>query len=98
VLGVWWRDLSTVGAASGLVVGAVTAVAALAANLLAGPLPGWPGALLESPGAWCIPLAGGVAVLVSLATPGRVPEVTTRAMVRLHTPESVRLRRSRVAD
>ncbi|HYN30062.1 MAG TPA: cation acetate symporter [Dermatophilaceae bacterium] len=98
ILGVWWRDLSTVGALSGLLVGGVTATAALTTHVLAGPLPGWPGALLESPGAWCIPLAVSVTVLVSLATPRHVPEGTTRVMVRLHTPESVRLRRSRLAD
>jgi cation/acetate symporter len=98
VLGVWWRDLSTVGAVSGLLVGAVGSTAAIGAHIVAGPLGGWLGALLESPAAWCVPLATAVAVLVSLATPGRVPEVTTRAMVRLHTPEAVRLRRSRLAD
>ena len=33
------------------------------------------------------------AILVSLATPGRVPPHTARTMVRLHTPEDLALDR-----
>jgi len=38
------------------------------------------------------------AVLVSLATPSRIPAGTRRTMVRLHTPERVALARSRTRD
>ena len=93
VLGSWWRGLSTVGAAAGLVVGGACAASAVAATVLAGPVPGWPGALLGQPAAWCIPLAFATAVVVSLATPGRVPRHTARTMVRLHTPEDLALDR-----
>ncbi|GAA2735296.1 hypothetical protein GCM10009867_17300 [Pedococcus aerophilus] len=93
VLGSWWRGLSTVGAAAGLVVGGGLAVSAVAATVLAGPIPGWPGALLGQPAAWSIPLAFATAVVVSLATPGRIPRHTARTMVRLHTPEDLVLDR-----
>jgi cation/acetate symporter len=93
VLGSWWRGLSTFGAAAGLVVGGALAVTAVAATVLAGPIPGWPGALLAQPAAWSIPLAFATAVIVSLATPGRVPRHTARTMVRLHTPEDLVLDR-----
>ncbi|MGL5853481.1 MAG: sodium:solute symporter family transporter, partial [Phycicoccus sp.] len=96
VLGVWWRRLSTWGALAGLVVGGVTAGGAIGLTVVAGPLGGWPGALLETPAAWAAPLALVVAVLVSLATPSRVPTDTTRILVRLHTPEQVGLARSRL--
>lgn len=93
VLGSWWRGLSTAGAAAGLVVGGTLASAAVGVTVLAGPLAGWPGALLGQPAAWSIPIAFVTAVVVSLATPGRVPRHTSRTMVRLHTPEDLALQR-----
>jgi cation/acetate symporter len=45
------------------------------------------------PAAWTIPLAFATAVVVSLATPGRIPRHTARTMVRLHTPEDLALDR-----
>ncbi len=98
VLGVWWRRLSTWGAMAGLVVGGVSALAAIGATMVAGPFEGWTGALLANPAAWATPLAVSVSMTVSLATPRRIPPGTTRTMVRLHTPERVALARSRVRD
>ena len=96
ILGVWWRHLSTVGAAAGLIVGGLAATVSVGLTIVSDSLPGWPGALLENPVAWCTPLAVLVAVVVSLATPSYVPEGTARIMLRLHAPEQVALRRSRV--
>ena len=50
---------------------------------------GWAGALLAQPAAWTLPITFAVMVLVSLATPARVPRGTARTMVRLHAPEAV---------
>jgi cation/acetate symporter len=94
VLGAWWRRLSTVGAAAGLVVGGTLATVAVGVTVLAGPLDGWPGALLGQPAAWTIPVGFATAIVVSVATPGRVPRHTARTMVRLHTPEDLALDRS----
>ncbi|KGN32120.1 transporter [Knoellia sinensis KCTC 19936] len=98
ILGVWWRRLSRAGAVAGLVVGAVAATSAALTVFVAGPLEGWPGALLANPAAWCTPLAFATMVIVSLATPASIPRDTARLMVRLHTPEQVHLARSRVPD
>ena len=98
ILGVWWRDLSTVGAVAGIIVGAVCAIGALAAGALLGPLPGWPGALLAAPGLWCTGLATATMVVVSLATPRHVPEGTARILLRLHAPERVTLPGARPRD
>ncbi|GGL45645.1 cation acetate symporter [Phycicoccus endophyticus] len=98
MLGVWWRRLSTAGALAGLVVGGGATVAALGTTMATDRFTGWPGALLADPGLWAVPLAFATAVVVSLATPGRVPASTTRVLVRLHTPERVRLARSRTHD
>jgi cation/acetate symporter len=98
VLGAWWRGLSTFGAAAGLVVGGGLAAVAVAVTVLAGPIDGWTGALLAQPAAWTIPLAFAAAVLVSLATPSRIPRHTARTMVRLHSPEDLALDLSAQGD
>ncbi len=98
MLGVWWRRLSTWGAMAGLVVGGLSAGGAIVVTMLAPPIEGWAGALLANPAMWATPLAITTAVLVSLATPSRIPAGTRRTMVRLHTPERVALARSRVRD
>jgi cation/acetate symporter len=94
VLGAWWRGLSTVGAAAGLISGGGLAAAAVLVTMLGGPIDGWPGALLAQPAAWTIPIAFAVTVLVSLATPHHIPRHTSRTMVRLHSPEDLQLSRA----
>ena len=98
MLGVWWRRLSTWGAMAGLVTGALSAGLAIAWTIASGPDGGWTGALLANPAMWATPLAIATMVIVSLATPSRVPAGTLRTMVRLHTPERVALARSRLRD
>lgn len=89
VLGIWWRRLSVAGALACLVVGGTVALVSVILTLAAGPFDGWIGAALAQPAAWTVPLAFAVAVGVSLATPGRVPQGTGATMVRLHAPEDV---------
>ncbi len=94
VLGIWWRRMSTAGAAAGLAVGGCTPIGAGLVNVSDLEPHGWIRAFLAQPAAWTMPLAFGTVVLVSLATPRRVPRGVTRSMVRLHTPESVDLDRT----
>ena len=89
VLGVWWRGLSTVGAAAGLAIGGGLALFAVLTTVLFGVPGGWPGALLSQPAAWTVPITFLVTVGVSLATPERVPRDTGRMMVLLHGPEPI---------
>ena len=98
LLGVWWPGLTRWGAGSGLAVGAVSAVGAITFSLVGGPFTGWTAVLLSTPALWCVPLALGTMIIVSLATPGHIPPGTARVMVRLHTPERVALSRSRLRD
>ena len=97
LLGIWWRRLTDVGALAGLAVGGlgsfVSAVLTLGTDLGRGVADGWLRLLLEQPAAWSVPLALATMVLVSLATPRRVPAHTTRLLVRLHAPEAVALDR-----
>jgi Na+(H+)/acetate symporter ActP len=92
VLGIWWRGLTWVGAAAGLVVGGGSAAAAVLVAVLGPPLEGWAAALVAQPAAWTVPLAFAVMIGVSLATRNRVPADVGRTMLRLHAPDSLLLR------
>ncbi|MFC0627581.1 sodium/solute symporter [Kribbella deserti] len=97
VLGIWWRRMSTVGAAAGLIVGGALTITAVLVNVIARPPEGWRGwggALIAQPAAWTMPLAFGTVIVASLLTPHKIPAGTSRSMVRLHTPEAVDVDRS----
>ncbi|GLW62901.1 cation acetate symporter [Actinomadura rubrobrunea] len=93
VLGIWWRRLSVAGALAGLVTGGVLAGTAVVVTVAGGAPEGLAGALLSQPAAWTVPIAFTVMIVVSLATPRRVPPGVARMMVRLHTPESLNVDR-----
>ncbi|MCW2538412.1 MAG: Na+/solute symporter [Frankiales bacterium] len=90
LLGIWWRRVSTVGAAAGLIVGGCTAIGAVLVNDLVPPIHGWLGTLIAQPAAWTMPLAFATVIVVSKLWPGSIPAGTERSMIRLHLPESVR--------
>ncbi|SCL15554.1 cation acetate symporter [Micromonospora inyonensis] len=91
VLGIWWRGLTDVGAAAGILAGGGTAVTAVLLTVVGPPLAGWPATLVAQPAAWTVPLAFTVMVAVSVASRRRVPTDVATTMLRLHTPESLRL-------
>jgi Na+(H+)/acetate symporter ActP len=91
VLGIWWRGLTDVGAAAGVLIGGGTAAGAVLLTVLGHTGQGLVGTMLTYPAAWTVPLAFTVMVLVSLATQGRVPPNVGRTMLRLHAPDSLRL-------
>ncbi|HJR39893.1 MAG TPA: cation acetate symporter [Nocardioidaceae bacterium] len=93
VLGIWWRRLTDVGAIAGLLVGGGLSGLAVVDTLLQRSHEGWTAALLTQPAAWTVPSAFVTMVVVSLATPRRLPANVSRTMVRLHTPEAVQLDR-----
>jgi cation/acetate symporter len=93
VLGIWWRRLTDAGAVTGMAVGALLCGGAVVDVLLHRTPVGWLGTLVAQPAAWTVPLAFLTMVTVSLLTPARQPTDVATTMVRLHTPESVRLER-----
>jgi cation/acetate symporter len=93
VLGIWWRRLTDIGAIAGMLAGGGLSGLAVVDTLLQHTHHGWAGALLAHPAAWTVPAAFVTMVLVSLATPRRLPVHVSRTMVRLHTPEAVQLDR-----
>jgi Na+(H+)/acetate symporter ActP len=92
VLGIWWRGLTDLGAAAGILVGGGGAVAAVLLTFLGRTGSGLVATLLHYPGAWTVPLAFAVMVGVSLATRRRVPGSVALTMLRLHAPEALRPR------
>jgi Na+(H+)/acetate symporter ActP len=91
VLGIWWRGLTAVGAAAGIVVGGGSASSAVLLTVLGGPLDGWAGVLTTQPAAWSVPLAFLVMILVSLLTRHRLPPGVGAIMLRLHAPDALRM-------
>jgi cation/acetate symporter len=91
VLGIWWRGLTDVGAAAGIVAGGGAAMGAVLVTVLGPPLHGWIAGFVEQPAAWTVPLAFLVMVTGSLLTSRRVPGDVGATMLRLHAPESLRI-------
>lgn len=89
VLGIWWRRLTPPGAAAGMLVGGGSALLAVAATMAGFPDTGSLHALLAWPALWSVPLGFLTMVLVSLATPGRVPAGTAAILARFHLPEQL---------
>ncbi len=90
VLGIWWRRLTPPGAVAGLLAGGGSALTAVALTIGGRAGTGWGQSLLAWPAVWSVPVGFLTMVLVSLATPGRVPGGTGATMARLHVPEGLR--------
>jgi Na+(H+)/acetate symporter ActP len=95
VLGIWWRGLTSVGAACGLVVGGLASGAATTLAVAGGIddtlLGGWPAAVVGYPAAFTVPLAFIVMVVVSLFTASSRPPDVARTFARMHVPERLGL-------
>jgi Na+(H+)/acetate symporter ActP len=91
VLGIWWRGLTAVGAAAGVLIGGGAAMVAVLITVLGPPLHGWAAAVIGEPAAWTVPLAFLVMIAGSLLTSGRVPRDVGATMLRLHAPEALHI-------
>lgn len=89
LLGIWWRGLTSVGAISGMVTGAVTCLVPLGLSVVE---LGWDSemvSVLSQPAVWSVPAAFAAAVLGSLVGKSRRPssDAVDAVMRRLHVPE-----------
>jgi Na+(H+)/acetate symporter ActP len=98
VLGIWWRGLTDLGAAAGILVGGGSAVLAVLLTVVGPPLTGWPATLVAQPAAWTVPLAFTVMAAMSMASRRRTPCDVGATMLRLHAPDSLRLSPARPAE
>ena len=93
VLGIWWRRLTDLGAAAGILVGGGLASGAILLTMSGYETHGWAEALLAQPAAWSVPLAFLTMVVVSRLTATRVPVEVGSKMVVMHMPETLGLGR-----
>ncbi|MBX7455321.1 cation acetate symporter [Mycolicibacterium sp. 3033] len=91
VLGIWWRGLTALGAASGLAVGGllsgVTVSVAVAGGVDEDMFGGWPAVLIGYPAAVSVPLAFATMIVVSWATRAKIPADVAQIFARMHVPE-----------
>jgi cation/acetate symporter len=92
VLGIWWRQLTRVGAGAGIVVGGGACLSAIVATMAGAATHGWSAVLLGQPAIWTVPLSFGVMIVVSLFTQPAVPGNVGQVMLRMHLPEALRRR------
>jgi Na+(H+)/acetate symporter ActP len=89
VLGIWWHRLTRIGAATGIVVGGGSCLAAIVCTMLGAAETGWGAVLLGQPAIWTVPLAFTVMIVVSLFTQRTVPTNVGQVMLRMHLPEAL---------
>lgn len=84
VLGIWWARLTVRGAASGLIVGVVSATGAALLSAVTDWHSGLLTVLLAQPASWTVPLA--FLTMIVMSRVGQPPEGAERAVLRLHAP------------
>ncbi|HEX7662260.1 MAG TPA: cation acetate symporter [Pseudonocardiaceae bacterium] len=87
--GIWWRGLTWVGAAAGIVVGGGLVIAALVLNVISQFTGRWAPPLLVQPALITVPTAFLVVFLVSKATARHRPRDVNRLLLRMHAPDTL---------
>lgn len=95
LLGVWWRRLTWVGAAAGMVVGGGLVLASLVLNTVSGFTGGWAPSVLGQPALITVPIAFLTVILVSKATQNKVPPDVGQIRLRMHAPDGLGFIRDR---
>jgi Na+(H+)/acetate symporter ActP len=87
VIGIWWRKLTWVGAAAGMITGGGLVIAALVLNIVSEYTGSWAPWPIVQPALITVPIAFAVVIIGSLCTPSRIPEDVNRILLRLHAPD-----------
>ncbi len=95
LLGSWWRGLTAKGAATGMLVGGLSSLAAIVTTMLIDKkilsleLSPLTRSLMEQPAIWGVPLSIILMIVVSKASAKQVPHDVDWMMLRLHAPEEL---------
>ncbi len=95
LLGVWWRKLTWVGAAAGMVVGGGLVLTALVVNTVSGFTGGWAPSLFSQPALITVPIAFLTVIMVSKATQAKLPTDVAQVRLRMHAPDGLGFIRDR---
>jgi Na+(H+)/acetate symporter ActP len=95
LLGVWWRKLTWVGAAAGMVVGGGLVLAALVVHTISGLTGGWAPDVFSQPALITVPIAFLTVILVSRATQAKLPADVAQIRLRMHAPDGLGFIRDR---
>jgi Na+(H+)/acetate symporter ActP len=95
LLGVWWRKLTWVGAAVGMVVGGGLVLASLVLNTVSSLTGDWAPTILGQPALVTVPAAFVTVILVSKATQNRLPSDVAQIRLRMHAPDGLGFIRDR---
>jgi Na+(H+)/acetate symporter ActP len=108
-MSVWWRGMTMQGAATGMLVGGLTALGAIFLTTLSdvyavqGLADFWVAhplvrILCEQPAIWAVPLSIGLMVVVSKATAASIPPDIRMKMLVLHAPEALGLKQEYIKE
>ena len=95
LLGVWWRKLTWVGAAAGMVVGGGLVLTALVVNTISGFTGGWAPSVFSQPALITVPIAFLTVIMVSKATQAKLPPDVAQVRLRMHAPDGLGFIRDR---
>ncbi len=108
-MSVWWRGMTMQGAATGMLVGGLAALGAIALTTLS-DVYGFSGLadfwvahplariLCEQPAIWAVPLSIGLMIAVSKATAASIPADVRMKMLVLHAPEALGLKQEYIKE
>ena len=108
-MSVWWRGMTMQGAATGMLVGGLAALGAIALTTLS-DVYGFTGLatfwtehplmriLCEQPAIWAVPLAITLMIVVSKATAATIPADIRMKMLVLHAPEALGLKQEYIKE
>jgi Na+(H+)/acetate symporter ActP len=87
VIGIWWRKLTWVGAAAGMIIGGGLVLTALVLNIVSEYTGSWAPWPVVQPALITVPVAFAAVFIGSLCTQSRVPDDVNRILLRLHAPD-----------
>jgi Na+(H+)/acetate symporter ActP len=95
LLGVWWRRITWIGAAAGMIVGGGLVLTSLVLNTLSRFTGSWAPAVFGQPALVTVPIAFLVVILVSLGTQRSLPPDVAQIRLRMHAPDGLGFIRDR---
>ena len=95
LLGIWWRKLTWVGAAAGMLLGGGLVLAALLLSIVSGYTGGWAPWFVAQPALIAVPAAFLAVILISKATQRQLPPDVNRIRLRMHAPDRLGFIRDR---